>query len=331
MKRPTYIIYQDMLKSIYKKYSECCSVYYPVKCNNNRKILSLLNSYGSNFEVETRKHLCDLIDLNVDPNRILFFSPFSQIQEIYRAIEVGVSFFVVESVSTLQTLEKTGIQYDFIVRLQENVVSDNPKMIGATKKELFEIINFASNGTFKGISFYLNSEINDVNNRKRMIDYSTDICKDLRLGDDLIINIGGGIRFDECQSIIEYIRSIGNYSIIVEPGKGLVNPCIDLIATIIALDNQSSIAFLNVGIYNGLADIYFKKRKFEVLATKADSNSRKYVLSGPTADYADIIGSYYLPELQIGDKLIIKECGAYTDVLSSSFYGYESRANYIVR
>ena len=46
------------------------------------------------------------------------------------------------------------------------------------------------------------------------------------------------------------------------------------------------------------------------------------MLSGPTADSSDVIGEYVLPELKKGDQLLIKSCGAYSEVLSTSFYRY---------
>ena len=63
----------------------------------------------------------------------------------------------------------------------------------------------------------------------------------------------------------------------------------------------------------------------------AFNNKKKihYLLSGPTADQSDIIGEYYLPELKVGDQLIIKECGAYSETLSTSFYGYNKSTVHI--
>ena len=329
MIRPRYIIKTKKFLNNLAEYQKSGLVYYPIKCNNSRAVLSLISSNNGCFEVETYEHLKQLIRLRIDPNRILFFSPFSQIKDLAKAVEYGVSSFVVGNKSAADFLDSTGIKYKYFVRLREKLVSESCKMLGSSPEELVSIYNSNSNGIFLGISFYLNSEINDSFRRNQMIMHSVNILKEIDDKHAATIDIGGGVSAEECKEAYEYLKSCSDYNLIVEPGRGLMSSCIDMIATVIGLDECNSVAFLNVGIYSGLIDAKIKNRQFEIVPIKVCENAmRKYFLSGPTADIVDVIGEFNLPELHVGDKLIIKNCGAYTDVLSTRFYGYSQKFDY---
>lgn len=61
----------------------------------------------------------------------------------------------------MQTLEESGVSYNYIIRIRENEVSSSPKMIGVTQSEFAEIVHKASNGIIRGITFYLKGSISN--------------------------------------------------------------------------------------------------------------------------------------------------------------------------
>lgn len=231
----------------------------------------------------------------------------------------GVRFFVVSDKESLLFLESMGIRYNYLIRLKDDVTVHSKK-IGISQNNFSDLLKGVSNGKFSGISFHISSDISTIEDKKEMIANVVEILRKCKRNGN-IIDIGGGLNTENCDEIYQFVKDLGEYSIIVEPGRGLVDPCMDLVATVVAIDENSGIAFLNVGIYNGLLDAVIKKRKYEIYALdNSNPASEKYLISGPTADELDVFGEYELPELKVGDKLIFKKCGAYSKVLSTDFY-----------
>lgn len=322
MSKPTYILKANTLRKNLLKFNEIFSaVYYPVKSNNNKMLLDFFNKNNSSFEVETIIHLQNLIDVGVPPQKILFYSPFSNERDIDFAINYGIRFFVATNLKTIQILESKGIEYDFLVRLQEIVESPSRKKFGAPESEIHTMLSHVQNGHFCGVSFYLNAEINTIENLKKMIDYSGKILNSNK-SSKKIIDVGGGISLEKCRILESFFKSKSDYDLIIEPGKDMINPAIDLVTTVLAIDKDASVIYLNAGIYSGLLDSIVKKRVFQIEASKSTQKIVNYLISGPTADLSDVIGYYDLPELEVGDNLIFKNCGAYSEVLCTSFYGF---------
>jgi diaminopimelate decarboxylase len=125
--------------------------------------------------------------------------------------------------------------------------------------------------------------------------------------------------------------SIGAEKIIIEPGTHLLNPCIDMIVSITAIKkiNDKKIIFINSGIYYGLIDVIIKKRVFIIehfdkekdKIPSPESENEKYLVFGSSSDVSDYLGEYELhKDLEVGNQLIIKECGAYSSVMQTGFY-----------
>ena len=87
-----------------------------------------------------------------------------------------------------------------------------------------------------------------------------------------------------------------------------------------------------VGEYDNRCDVDFI---FQCLCSKqaVEGSERRYqsVIWGPTCDGTDkITENYWIPELDVGDWLLIDNMGAYTVTLASTFNGFEKAHIYSV-
>ena len=70
---PAYVLRSSTLKDTLAQYTKYFNVYYPVKSNDEKRLLSLLNEYHCCYEVETKSNLQDLKSIGVRPEKILFY------------------------------------------------------------------------------------------------------------------------------------------------------------------------------------------------------------------------------------------------------------------
>ncbi len=105
---------------------------------------------------------------------------------------------------------------------------------------------------------------------------------------------------------------------------------VNSVATIIgkSVRNGKICYYLDDGVYGSFSNMVFDAGKADVVPLDNDFNFSKFdgmetyssVLNGATCDSFDILGSdIQLPKLNIGDYIIGKYMGAYTDTTSTNF------------
>jgi len=142
------------------------------------------------------------------------------------------------------------------------------------------------------------------------------------------IDIGGG--FPEVDSLsayviatVEPILGIQKHELpilILEPGRAIVKNAVHLITTVVdfkEMANGKRRITLDAGI-NLLPTSLWSPQDFEVVK-KSSEKLKETIVYGPLCLQTDIVGIAELPELKIGENLIIKNVGAYNIPQSSSF------------
>ncbi len=321
-----YIVHKSKLIEQLNKYQKQFGVYFPVKSNNCREVIEILTDSESNFEVEAISLAEKLInEFNVAPNRILFCPMYDFKNQAETAIRMGIKFFVVSSALDAQILKEARADIRFLIRIcSDQIIDNNPifRPFGAQIGDVDKIVSNFNEG-FKGFSFYISQKTRAL--------FTPDIAavfKKLYFKCRFdILNIGGGFIPEEAMAFKKSLREFFQGEILIEPGRHLLDPCIDIEADILQKAQKSGTNYLilNVGIYNGLIDAIIKNKRFEIVSPKPSVGRTKYIILGPTADTLDRLGEYELPDdLQVGDKLLIHNCGAYCETLSTDFSGYNN-------
>lgn len=143
------------------------------------------------------------------------------------------------------------------------------------------------------------------------------------------LDMGGG--FPQVDSITPYVDAIVDPiqdgfkeselpTLILEPGRAIVGNAADLITTVVAarkLSNGQRAVVVDAGI-NLLPTSFWKFQDIECL-NRADNNLEETIVYGPLCLQTDIIAKTELPKLKAGDKLLVKNVGAYNIPQSSTF------------
>ncbi len=143
------------------------------------------------------------------------------------------------------------------------------------------------------------------------------------------LDMGGG--FPTVDSISPYANAIVEPIIkgfnekdlpvlILEPGRAIVSDAAHLITTVVAakvFPNGQRAIVVDAGI-NLLPTSYWKYQDIEFLK-KSDQVYEETIVYGPLCLQTDIISKTELPELNAGDRLLVKNVGAYNIPQSSTF------------
>ncbi|XP_031160628.2 ornithine decarboxylase-like [Sander lucioperca] len=181
-----------------------------------------------------------------------------------------------------------------------------------------------------------------------------------------LLDIGGGFsaigdfqgKFEEFSVIInealdEFFPPDCGVQIIAEPGRYYVESAFTLAANVFAkrvifdeMDEDSDggenspdrimMYYLNDGVYGSMSCIVFDPAHSNLepyLHRVVDSSEQRYrsVIWGPTCDCIDkITDGYWIPELHVGDWLLIDNMGAYSVSVSTDFNSFERAHVYTV-
>jgi diaminopimelate decarboxylase len=142
------------------------------------------------------------------------------------------------------------------------------------------------------------------------------------------IDMGGG--FPSIDSLTAYVEAIVKPIIngfrhelpilILEPGRAIVRDAVQLITTVVGVKespNGEKGVIVDAGI-SLLPTSFWRWQDIEP-STKVEDNLRDTTVYGPLCLQTDIIAKARLPEIKAGDKLVIKNVGAYNISQSSSF------------
>lgn len=109
-------------------------------------------------------------------------------------------------------------------------------------------------------------------------------------------------------------------ALILEPGRAIVSDAADLITTVVAKKelsaNQSAIV-VDAGI-NILPTSFWKFQEIQYFS-KSNSTLEETIVYGPLCLQTDILAKTDLPELNTGDRILVKNVGAYNIPQSSTF------------
>jgi ornithine decarboxylase len=148
------------------------------------------------------------------------------------------------------------------------------------------------------------------------------------------LNLGGGFPVEYRKPVPEageYARVIlnglqekipGAVDILVEPGRAITGHAGTMVATVIAkaMRNRKRWLYLDVGLFNGLMES-IGGIKYSI-AVERQGEPVKWILAGSSCDGLDVIDKeVYIPDVEIGDRVLILSAGAYTTAYASTFGG----------
>lgn len=333
-------------------------VFYALKANADPKILSFLKDLGSGFEAASKFEIDALLDVGVDPKKIIYGTSVKPVSHIEHAHKLGINRFAADSSEEIEKLAKYAPGSKVLIRV---IVNDSDSVFafserfGAPINTVHGLVVLAKKLELKtyGLSFHVGSQATHAEHWANAL--LTLKPTFVELDEEGIrfevIDIGGGFpvvynnhkkipKLDEIVPRIKNVLHTFPYApkIIIEPGRGIIASATVMVSEIISrtIRNGKVWLVLDGGVYNGLyeAMIHQGTTQYDVhtvAVPEADPELMPCVLAGPTGDSLDIITrDITLPSfVTVGDRLIFENAGAYTVTMASPFNGFPKPELYL--
>jgi ornithine decarboxylase len=314
-------------------------MYYAMKCNNDPVIIEKIVEYGFGFDCSSKEEIQTAIPLT---KKIIFAHPVKMISHLQYCLQNDISLITFDSLEELDKLYGNKKFWKLLLRIEvKNTNATHPlnDKFGCPHSEVKSLILTALARGFNvvGLSFHVGSGCSDHSIFEHMIRYCGELFHFFSTLS--ILDIGGGFNSDgeEFKRLASNIRFFiqqhipANIKIIAEPGRFIAQEAYDLHLKIIGkkIKHSEIHYYLNDGLYGTLNSVLNSPKEKVIFEYPfpEDINGKTFdsTFWGPTCDSIDIIKkNVFVPELKVGDKIIVRNYGAYTRAIVSNFNGYGS-------
>lgn len=352
--RPTLVLDLDRVSQQFAALSQGLGrarIHYAVKANPHPEVIKRLVQVGSSFDAASRGEIELCLAQGARPEQISFGNTIKRASDIAFAYSAGITLFAVDAEAELEKIAANAPGARVYVRvIVENSEADWPlsRKFGCRDSlvpALFErAIDLGLSPV--GLSFHVGSQTRRAEMWTGVLDHVAHIWHDLKArgyGLDLL-NIGGGFPAFYGEAIdapatyaarvIELIAErFGDVPMIMaEPGRGMVAEAGAIIAECLLVSKKSACdahrwVYLDIGRFSGLAETEGEAIRYQLQTVHDGGAAGPCILAGPSCDSADVLYEKRPIELPLalaaGDRVIIRNAGAYTSSYSSvGFNGF---------
>lgn len=342
----------------FRAYFPGAEIYYAMKANSEPQVLQILADAGSGFEVASIFELNMLKEIGVPPGKILYGTAVKPMTHIREFFAYGVNRFAFDSFPELEKIAAVapGARVYVRVRVDDTgSVFRFSEKFGTEKENIVPLLQRANGlGLIPyGISFHVGSQASNPMAWACALEQLADALENLeKLGIEVeVLNLGGGYpcRYASSENtpLLEEIaaNTLAPYRklpyqprLIMEPGRRIVADAGILITSVIARveRRENTWLFLDGGVYNALFEsmAYQGSTRYTITCVRPsyDSGEMLFALAGPTGDSADVITREALlpADVNVGDKLIVHDVGAYNLVTATRFNGFPKPVVYFI-
>lgn len=351
---PYFVFSLDKVREIYQEFATHfpdAIVNFAMKANAEPEILKALYEAGANFEVASVYELGILQKLHIPGSKMIYGTSVKPGNHIRDFAEYGVERYAADSIEELEKIANNAPGSRIYIRMTVNDAGSVFKFsekFGTEKHNVIPLLLRAKELGLEpyGISFHVGSQASNPRAWAEAIEELVPVLTELDETHGVkiqMLNLGGGFpcayATSEVPLTLEEIakHTYEAYSklpykpyIMLEPGRGLVAKTGVLVASVIGKVERRELTwlFLDAGVYNGLFETmaYQGSTRYRVSSMRPsfDAGEKMYALAGPTGDSPDVITREALlpADLNVGDKLIFHDVGAYSLVAVCPFNGF---------
>ena len=317
-------------------------LYYAVKANPNEGIIRKLAELGSYFDVASDGEMRFLTEMGIAPERMVYANPVKTPSGLRVAKETGVNKFTFDSESEIGKMAKAIPGGSVLLRVRVDnprALDDLNKKFGAHPDDVLHLLELARQQGLDvaGLCFHVGSQSHSsdaylaaIKTCRRLFDEAQDAGFNMR-----ILDIGGGFPIQTITETIDITamfqdirEALAQYfpetEIWAEPGRFMCGTVSNLITSVIGTQYRDSKQwyFLDEGLYGTFSGVIFDHWDFE-LETYKDDEKIPATFAGPSCDSLDIMFHDKLTApLNIGDLILVPNCGAYTSASATVFNGF---------
>lgn len=329
-----------------KKQLPRVKVFYAMKANSTPEVLLQLANLGSNFDVASPGEMRALNALGISGSRMVYANPVKTLSGIKLAHDLGVDKFTFDDESEIHKLASYAPGAKVLVRVRvENkdaVVNLNEKF-GAAPMQALQLLQLAKdNGLIPaGICFHVGSQSLSADAYITALEMCRELFDKAEIqGMHLTaLDIGGGLPVPnekveavDVDSMTDILREkldelFPDTEIWSEPGRFMCGTAVNLVTSVIGtkMRNGQPWYVLDDGLYGSFNGLMFDHWIFK-MKMPADKAQEKVVPStfvGPSCDSIDVVArDLPAPKLEIGDRIMVPNIGAYSTSAATSFNGF---------
>lgn len=351
--RPTLVLDRARVAAQYDALSEGLNgarIHYAVKANPDPKIIRLLVKRRSGFDAASRAEIELCLAQGARPDQISFGNTVKKPADIAFAYGVGVTLFAADAEAELDKIATHAPGARVYLRvIVESQLADWPlsRKFGCAPAALPALLDYAvSVGlTPVGLSFHVGSQTRQATYWAPVLDQIAVLWHSARdAGHDLsLLNIGGGFPafYDQpidaprayAAEVMAQIRArFGDVDVMAEPGRGMVAEAGHIAAEVLLVSRKSPNdlhrwVYLDIGKFSGLAETMDEAIRYRIDTPHDGGEVGPCVLAGPSCDSADVLYEKRPVQLPLalasGDRVVIRNCGAYTTTYATiGFNGF---------
>lgn len=329
-----------------KKQLPRVKVFYAMKANSTPEVLLHLANLGSNFDVASPGEMRALNALGISGSRMVYANPVKTLSGIKLAHDLGVDKFTFDDESEIHKLASYAPGAKVLVRVRvENkdaVVNLNEKF-GAAPMQALQLLQLAKdNGLIPaGICFHVGSQSLSADAYITALEMCRELFDKAEIqGMHLTaLDIGGGLPVPnekveavDVDSMTDILREkldelFPDTEIWSEPGRFMCGTAVNLVTSVIGtkMRNGQPWYILDDGLYGSFNGLMFDHWNFKMKmpADKAQEKAVPSTFVGPSCDSIDVVArDLPAPKLEIGDRIMVPNIGAYSTSAATSFNGF---------
>ena len=329
-----------------KKQLPRVKVFYAMKANSTPEVLLHLANLGSNFDVASPGEMRALNALGISGSRMVYANPVKTLSGIKLAHDLGVDKFTFDDESEIHKLASYAPGAKVLVRVRvENkdaVVNLNEKF-GAAPMQALQLLQLAKdNGLIPaGICFHVGSQSLSADAYITALEMCRELFDKAEIqGMHLTaLDSGGGLPVHnekveavDVDSMTDILREkldelFPDTEIWSEPGRFMCGTAVNLVTSVIGtkMRNGQPWYVLDDGLYGSFNGLMFDHWNFKMKmpADKAQEKAVPSTFVGPSCDSIDVVArDLPAPKLEIGDRIMVPNIGAYSTSAATSFNGF---------
>jgi ornithine decarboxylase len=323
--RPTLVLDIDRVEQQYRDLAAGLGpamIHYAVKANPAPEIIDRLISLGSHFDAASRGEIELCLGLGAHPETISFGNTVKRVSDIAFAHRAGITMFAADASEEIEKIAAHAPGAEVYIRLLvEASGADWPltRKFGTTRDTALALMAQARDLGLRpaGLSFHVGSQTRDPAMWGPAF-YGEAIPHPTAYAAAVMAQVA--------QRFPEGIR------IMAEPGRGLVAEAGMIAAEVLLVARKSDDdlhrwVYLDIGKFSGLAETMDEAIRYQFVTPHDGEATGPCILAGPSCDSADVLYEkrpVSLPlALKSGDRVLIRNCGAYTSSYSSvGFNGF---------
>jgi diaminopimelate decarboxylase len=353
---PSYVYDAGIIRAAYRRLDDAFGevphrIHYALKANSTLGLVRLIRALGSAADANSLGEVEVARRCGFRPDEIVFTGVGKSVDEIDRAVTLGLLAINVESPGELDRIDARAVAHGVVARVALRVNPDidaksHPHISTGLKSNKFGIPIGEAAALFReiagrsglnpvGVHVHIGSQITTLDPLLRAAEAVVTLAAELR--DEGIalqhLDMGGGlgIAYDggPVPDPAAYVRALvaatehSGLRIAIEPGRVLVGPSGVILSTVVDVKHFPStkrFVVLDAGMTELMRPaLYAAYHHIEPVATRAGEYGPVDVV-GPICESTDTFArDRLLPPLEVGDLVVIRDAGAYGAAMGHTY------------